>query len=91
MTGRCAGEPPATLRRWVRLLRRLWRLRRLQRYFGYLGLYLQEFPSELRDRLREVYPSPSDARRGAWSGRVGRGPSTRLERTAGPKRRASGA
>eukprot|EP00972_Heterocapsa_arctica_P049906 7340923-Heterocapsa_arctica.AAC.1 len=38
--------------RWTAVLRHLYRLRRLQRYFAYLGHRLQAFPPRLRLRLR---------------------------------------
>ena len=60
---RCAESPPATLPLWRRLLRRLLRLRQLQRYLGYLGLYLQDYPRSLRDRLRAVYPTEKEKER----------------------------
>jgi hypothetical protein len=40
---------------WARLLRTAWRVRRLQRYFGHLGQFLQNFGAETRERLKRVY------------------------------------
>eukprot|EP00972_Heterocapsa_arctica_P067563 9972187-Heterocapsa_arctica.AAC.1 len=48
----------ATTSRWIRLLRHLARLRRLQRLFAYAGQHLdQAYPRSLRQRLRLVYPT----------------------------------
>ena len=47
----------AATSRWRRLLRHLLRVRRLQRLWGHLGGFLRtQFPSTLRDRLRDAYP-----------------------------------
>ena len=43
--------------RWRRVVRAIQRVRRLQRLWGLLGGFLQTFPSELRDKLRDVYPA----------------------------------
>ena len=41
---------------WTRLLKTAWRVRRLQRYFGHLGQFLQGFGAETRERLKSAYP-----------------------------------
>ena len=41
---------------WGRLVNSAKRVRRLQRYFGHIGQFLQTFDSEFRGRLREQYP-----------------------------------
>ena len=47
----------AVLARWTRIIRMVWRIRRLQRIFGYLGNFLKEsFGQGIRARLRLVYP-----------------------------------
>ena len=50
-------EQPASAAalRWLRVVRSIQRIRRLQRIWGHLGGFLQTFPSELRDRLRDVF------------------------------------
>ena len=48
--------------RWRRLVRHRLRLRRQQRFFGYLGQHLGTYPTELRRRLRRQWPAPGDAR-----------------------------
>jgi hypothetical protein len=48
--------PQTTCARWRKLLHGMWRIRRLQRYFGQLGQHLQHNVSRsLADRLRKVY------------------------------------
>ena len=44
---------------WTRLVRRIKHTRRLQRYFGNIGLYLQTFSSDFRHQLRVLWPAPS--------------------------------
>ena len=39
--------------RWRRLVRSLYRIRRLQRIFGHLGQWLQRFDGDLRSRLQK--------------------------------------
>ena len=50
------GEPePKTTpaeQRWRRLVRSLYRVRRLQRIWAHLGRWLQEFDSSLRKQLQ---------------------------------------
>ena len=47
----------AVVARWTRITRVAWRVRRLQRIFGYLGNSLKEsFGPGIRARLRLVYP-----------------------------------
>ena len=60
-----APEPPLSeaAARWRRLVRALQRIRRLQRLWGLLGWFLQSFPPELRDRLRDSFPKEPPARR----------------------------
>ena len=41
---------------WAYLVRKLRRIRALQRYWGLLGQRLLEYPASLRDRLRLVWP-----------------------------------
>ena len=41
---------------WRRLVRSLYRIRRLQRIWGLLGQFLQTFPSELRKSLLDKFP-----------------------------------
>lgn len=48
--------------KWGKLVRKAHRVRSLQRYWGYLGQHLQRFPDSLRDRLREVFPTPPQRR-----------------------------
>ena len=43
--------------RWRRLVKKSRRIRRLQRYWGYLGQHLQGIDSSLRDRLRRLWPT----------------------------------
>ena len=66
-TGELQGEEPEELTPaaggWRRLVRRLRRVRHRQRIFGYLGQALQRYPAWLRDRLRRVDPTASQARR----------------------------
>ena len=57
------ATPPATepqlseaAARWRSIVRAIQRIRRLQRIWGVLGGFLQEFPAELRGRLRETFP-----------------------------------
>jgi hypothetical protein len=40
---------------WVRLLRTISRVRRLQRLYGQLGNFLKEFGSDTRNQLRTIY------------------------------------
>ena len=45
------------LAQWRRIVRKLWRIRRLQRYWGHLGQWLQQVASkELRESLRKQLP-----------------------------------
>ena len=45
------------LAQWRRIVRKLWRIRRLQRYFGHLGQWLQQVADKgLRERLRRRLP-----------------------------------
>ena len=41
---------------WRRLVRALYRIRRLQRIWGLLGQFLQTFPKGLRDQLLDKFP-----------------------------------
>ena len=41
---------------WRRLVRSLFRIRRLQRIWGNLGQHLQTYPSELRKSLQDHLP-----------------------------------
>jgi hypothetical protein len=43
------------IERWARLIRKAQRLRRLQRIFGYLGQFLQTFPTPLLRRLQRTW------------------------------------
>ncbi len=44
--------------RWKRVIRHLLRIRRLQRYFGYIGQHLSAaYPDRLRQALRVAYPT----------------------------------
>jgi len=43
------------LGRWIVLIIRLKRIRRLQRLFGYIGHYLQTIPDRLRWRLQREF------------------------------------
>ena len=51
LVGRRIREVP--LGRWVVLIIRLKRIRRLQRLFGYIGQYLQTIPARLRLSLQK--------------------------------------
>ena len=42
--------------RWANLVRKLNRLRRVQRYFHNLGEYLKRYPSGLRHSLSKHFP-----------------------------------
>ena len=44
------------LTRWWRVVRRLQRLRRVQRYFAYLGLYLKTKSPQILSDLKRHYP-----------------------------------
>ena len=55
-------------RRWGRVVRSAQRLRRLQRIWGLLGSWLQQWPSDLRDRLRDVFPAGRRGRHGRCRG-----------------------
>ena len=39
--------------RWRQLVIKCFRIRRLQRIFGYVGQFLQQYPSSLRARLQK--------------------------------------
>jgi len=41
---------------WKRILRKLFRLRKLQRLFGYIGHHLKSFGSRIRKRLQLELP-----------------------------------
>jgi hypothetical protein len=43
------------IERWARLVRKAQRVRRLQRIFGYLGQFLQTFPTPLLRRLQRTW------------------------------------
>ena len=45
-----------SIERWRRLVRSIYRARRLQRIWGHLGNFLQTFPSELRESLKKTFP-----------------------------------
>ena len=45
------------VKRWIRLIRRIKHIRKLQRFFGYLGHYLQLYPATLRRRLQTQFPN----------------------------------
>ena len=45
-----------TLPRWIRLLRKLHRVRRLQRLFAVIGQHLQGLPWTLRHRVQRALP-----------------------------------
>jgi hypothetical protein len=51
LVGRRIREIP--LGRWILLVIRLKRIRRLQRLFGYIGHYLQTVPARLRWSLQK--------------------------------------
>jgi hypothetical protein len=51
-----ARDGARAVRNWQRIVRTAHRVRRLQRLWGHLGLFLQTFPSSLRDRLRLLMP-----------------------------------
>ena len=58
-----AGRPPASgtgpspaLERWIRLIRSLRTIRRLQRIYHNAGERLQDFPKSLRDGIIKAYP-----------------------------------
>ena len=53
----CAVLEEKRLLPWAYLVRKLRRIRALQRYWGLLGQRLQEYPASLRDRLRLVWPN----------------------------------
>ena len=53
---------PAMDPRWAYLVGKLRRIRARQRYWGFLGQLLQEYPASLRDRLRLAWPSIGSAR-----------------------------
>ena len=42
--------------RWERLVVQFLHLRKLQRWFAYIGQFLQLYPARLRNRLVRVYP-----------------------------------
>jgi hypothetical protein len=54
---------------WRRLVRKLQRLRRLQRIFAYVGQHLQTYAQDLRDRLRAIDPPPREAKGHGKGGR----------------------
>ena len=56
-TAAASTEQPRTTNevRWQRIIRRLRRIRCLQRRWGVLGGFLQSFPASLRDRLRQQF------------------------------------
>ena len=41
---------------WARVVRKVCRVRVLQRYWAYIGHRLQDFPGSLRKRLIRLYP-----------------------------------
>ena len=45
-------QPTPADRRWRRVVRSLYRIRRLQRIFGHLGQWLQTFDGDLRKSLQ---------------------------------------
>jgi len=45
--------------RWFCLIRRVFRIRRVQRIWGNRGQYLQLFGEQTRDHLLELWPAPS--------------------------------
>ena len=47
---------------WARLVNAFWRVRRLQRYVGYIGSFLQTFDGEFRERLKYYIPSEGDTK-----------------------------
>jgi hypothetical protein len=54
----CVRRRPVRQDRWRLIVRHLLRVRRLQRFFGYVGQRLGDYPASLRSRLREVWPAP---------------------------------
>ena len=66
-------DPPGA--GWRHLVRVLLRLRRLQRYFGYIGQFLQQFGSGIREDLRRIYVKDTgaviDRGAGRWGGGKG--------------------
>jgi hypothetical protein len=49
------------VKRWIRLIRRIKHIRKLQRFYGYLGHYLQLYPGTLRRRLQSRFPNERQA------------------------------
>ncbi len=41
---------------WRRMVRSMFRIRRLQRYFGHIGSFLKTYSSEFRDSLKDEMP-----------------------------------
>ena len=41
---------------WRRMVRSMFRIRRLQRYFGHIGSFLKTYSSEFRDSLKDDMP-----------------------------------
>ena len=58
-----AGRPPASgtgpspaLRRWARLVRSIWSIRKLQRIYHNTGERLKDFPKPLREEISKRFP-----------------------------------
>jgi hypothetical protein len=47
---------------WVKLIRKQWHIRKLQRLWAEVGQWLQSQDAELRLRLRQIYLPPSGIR-----------------------------
>ena len=41
---------------WGTLVKRIWKIRKLQRLFAYLGQYLQQYPKALLNRVAQTHP-----------------------------------
>jgi hypothetical protein len=50
-----AESNPKAIENWRRLVKTAGRIRRLQRYFGLLGQFLQTFGKNTRDNLIKIY------------------------------------
>ena len=62
---RLRGEEPPNwiVEGWWRCVIKLFRVRRLQRYFGHLGQYLQRYSKKFRQSLQREFPKIKAGRR----------------------------
>jgi hypothetical protein len=52
---RSEASNPKAVANWARLVKTAGRVRRLQRYFGHIGQFLQTFGKNTRDNLIKIY------------------------------------